>query len=72
MGPFAKAMLGACLLALRWLLWIVAALAATLLVVQYLRGDEHANASVLAVLVLGFAVGGWASGKVGAFLAKPR
>jgi hypothetical protein len=67
MEPFTKAVLSACLSALRWLLWLVAALAATLLVVQYLRGDAQANGSVLAVLALGFAVGGWACGKAGPF-----
>lgn len=70
MGPFARAMLSGCLAALRWLLWIVAGLAATLLVVQYLRGDTQDNVSALVVLVLGFILGGWACGKAGAYLVR--
>jgi len=70
MGPFARAMLGGCLAALGWLLWIVAALAATLLVAQYLRGDAQSNALALVVLALGFTIGGWACGKAAAFLAR--
>ena len=50
MGPLATAVCAGCLEAMRWLLWLVAALLGALVIVQGMRGDE--NAQPLALLTM--------------------
>ena len=70
MGPFATAITVGCLDALRWLLWLVAALLLLLVVVQAARGDEAAAPVKMLTLgagaaALGF-ICGWASKRIAA------
>jgi hypothetical protein len=74
MGPFATAVLSACLQALRYLLWITAGLLVALAAVQALRGDPSFKPLTLVFLALLFAIGGFVSGRAAsALLARgPR
>lgn len=60
MGPIASAIAIGFLEAVRWLLWIAAALLVVLIVVQALRGDAGASPLANAIAALAMAAGGWA------------
>ena len=62
MGPFAKAITVGCLDALRWLLWLVAALLAALIVVQFVRNDAGAQPVQFAIIAVVGLTGGWLCG----------
>lgn len=62
MGPFATAIATGCLDALRWLLWLVAALLVALVVVQFARGDEGAAPLPLIVFAAAAVVAGYVCG----------
>ena len=53
MGPVATAILIGCTQALKWILWLTAALLLILVVVQYFRGDAAAKpvANLITMLV---------------------
>ena len=70
MGPVATAILSACLQALKWLLWLTAALFVVLLVVQYFRGDLPASGQGLIMTGVAFAIAGWISGLVARWLTS--
>ena len=72
MGPFATAIATGCLDALRWLLWLVAALLAALVVVQSIRGDESASPLRLIALAGVALVAGFACGVVSTRVAAAR
>jgi hypothetical protein len=63
MGPLATLIAGACLEALRWLLWATAGLLVLLIVVQWARGDAGARPEAVALLGLGFVVAGFVCGR---------
>ncbi len=58
MGPVATAVLSGCLQALKWLLWLVAALLLILVAVQYFRGDAAAKSVANLVTMAVFAGAG--------------
>ncbi len=73
MGPFASAVASGCLDALRWLLWLVAALLIALTAAQALRGDADAQPAQLLVMAAVCAAAGWLCGCLsGKALAKRR
>jgi len=61
-GPIATTVAVGCLAALRWLLWLAAALLFVLVLVQYFRGDQDARPGLVALVALGFLVAGCLSG----------
>jgi hypothetical protein len=69
MGPFATAIATGCLDALRWLLWLVAALLLALVVVQYARGDEGASPLQMIALAAVAVVAGVTCGLVSTRIA---
>ena len=72
MGPFATAIATGCLDALRWLLWLVAALLVALVVAQYARGDQSASPLQLIALAGVAVVAGFACGLVSSRVAAAR
>lgn len=69
MGPVATAVAIGCLTALRWLLWLAAALLVILVAVQFLRGDDWAQPGPNALAALVLAAAGWLAGYVADKLA---
>ena len=70
MGPFAALVAGACLEALKWLLWATAGLLLLLIVVQWARGDAAARPQAAALLGLGFVVGGFVCGRAAGWFRR--
>jgi hypothetical protein len=70
MGPFASAIIIGCLDALRWLLWLVTALALAAMVAQWLRADQTVEPLSLIEMAAVCAVVGWICGFLGKRLAK--
>ena len=72
-GPIAIAVLGGCLNALRWLLWLAAALIIALVVAMWWRGEASGNPVSLAMLAIVMALAGAACGWLSNYLANaPR
>ena len=73
MGPFSTAILVACLQAMKYLLWLVAALLVVLVIVQALRGDPMFKYVTLGVIALFSVIGGFVSGRAASYiLARGR
>lgn len=70
MGPVATAIAVGCLTALRWLLWLTAALLVVLIAMQFARGDQWAQPGANAALAAAMAVGGWLSGYAADWLTR--
>lgn len=70
MGPVATAIAVGCLTALRWLLWLTAALLVVLIATQYVRGDQWAQPTANAALAAVMALAGWASGYAADWLTR--
>jgi len=68
MGLFPRAVLLACLTALRWLMALTAALLLLLLVVQQVRGDAGAASGALLAAAIGMGAAGWLCGRAAAWL----
>jgi hypothetical protein len=60
--PIARAVLSACLTALRWMLWVTAALLLILFVIAYLRPTGESPLRPIAFFIVVAAVCGWISG----------
>jgi len=64
--PIARAMLSGCLTALRWMLWVTAALLFVLFAIAYLRPIGESPLGQIAFGIVVSALGGWVCG----FMAK--
>lgn len=70
MGALPTAILAGCLQALKWLLWVVAALFLVLLVSQYLRNDMPGGGVPVLVAAGSFSLGGWMCGMAANWLLR--
>jgi type II secretory pathway component PulF len=70
MGPFSTAILVACLQAMKYLLWLVAALLVVLVIVQALRGDPMFKYVALGVIAVLAIVGGFVSGRAARYILE--
>ncbi len=62
--PLARAVLSACLTALRWMLWVTAALLLALFVIAYLRTEGESPLRPIAFGIVVSAIGGWICGRL--------
>jgi membrane protein CcdC involved in cytochrome C biogenesis len=60
--PIARAVLSGCLTALRWMLWVTAALLFVLFVIAYLRPSGESPLRPIALGVVVSVISGWISG----------
>jgi len=66
---FSRAMLGACLFALKWLLWAVALLLVALVAAKAWRGEEMEPGKLLMIAGLN-AAGGWLAGRFAGWIER--
>jgi len=62
--PLARAALSGCLTALKWMLWVTAALLAVLFVIAYLRTEGESPLRPIAFGIVVSAIGGWVCGRI--------
>jgi len=62
--PVARAVLSACLTALKWMLWVTAALLFVFFLTAYLRPGGESPLRMIGAGILGSAVGGWICGRL--------
>lgn len=62
--PIARAVLSGCLTALRWMLWVTAAVLLVFFAIAYLRTEGESPLRPIAFGIVVSAVGGWICGRV--------